>query len=61
MSCFRSGVLLYGDMRRMQVILNFFVDVPWMIEMIFGVVFVTVNDNSHLCKDSRNTRTWSSG
>lgn len=34
MSCFRSGLLAYEAMGRMEVLLNSFVDVPSVIEMI---------------------------
>lgn len=58
---FRSVLLAYGVMGSIEVVLNVFVGVPSVIEMILGVVFVTVNGSSHLRQYSQRTRTPSPG
>lgn len=47
MSCLRSGLFEKGAIGRAKVMLNPLVFVPSVVDIIFGVVFVTVNEPSH--------------
>lgn len=59
MSCLSSGLFTYGAIGRTDVIFNSSVFVTSVTNIIFGVVFLTVQGPSHLCDASRITRNWS--
>lgn len=57
MSCLRFALLAYGEMGRIEVTLNYFLDVTSVIEMIFRVPFLAFSGPSDLREDSRKTQT----
>lgn len=58
---FEVWISAYGAIGRMEVILNSFVEVPTVIEINFGVIFVTLNGPFHLRAGSLHTQTCSPG
>lgn len=48
-------------MDRKKIMLIFVVDVTSVIEMLLGVVYLTLNGPFHVREDSRKTRAWTVG